>query len=397
MATDTFLNTVGDGDVTNPLSYDTLAVPTPSDDLVLSASPTNNATTGATQPCNNLTDSSGTLTNPINGAQITVGQTATGIKFNSGQLVGVGQLLASGCIFNADPSASVTGEGNVFSATLAGTITSAVDVTFVAAGVTWTGPMNVTGAVAFTGSATIGFSGGGTLAIQTLPAGVMTISGTAMSLILTGVTVRGTDIWTTVASITGEGNTYLPAAYSITFSDSGTFTGGTYTGAMDCAGDITFGTVTFTGGGSLAPTDNIPATVTISGTAMAVSTNVSSPDAQYVLASQGGTLTLPAVQYVASPATGGPATFGVGGTGSVGTLTLTGAGNVLSTTTPFGIGGNSITGTWQRAANVASDVLMKPHVKIGDLFGPVGNQQTGTYAGSGGGGNVFGGGIGIGV
>lgn len=128
---------------------------------------------------------------------------------------------------------------------------------------------------------------------------------------------------------------------------------------------------------------NTGAAITISGTSTALVNGGSiiaapQPDDQYVLAGHGspGTLTLPGVTFVASPATGGPATYGVGGTGSIGTLTLTSAGNVLSTAAAFGIGGSSVTGTYV--------VVAASNVKSGVTFG-AGGSQTGTLASGGGG------------
>lgn len=116
-----------------------------------------------------------------------------------------------------------------------------------------------------------------------------------------------------------------------------------------------------------------------------------------------GTATIPGVTFVASPATGGPATYGVGGTGSIGTLTLTAAANVIHGSGVFGVGGTSITPNYFAPATNAvdstttfgvgnattggniSNVLATNVVKIGTAYG-IGGAKTGIYTGGGGGG-----------
>jgi hypothetical protein len=78
-----------------------------------------------------------------------------------------------------------------------------------------------------------------------------------------------------------------------------------------------------------------------------------------------GSLTLPTAGYVLTSAWGGPATYGVGGTGSTPTATLTAAGNVWHTASAFGAAGSSVTPskvgssiTNLTAANLASGVTV---------------------------------------
>jgi hypothetical protein len=68
-------------------------------------------------------------------------------------------------------------------------------------------------------------------------------------------------------------------------------------------------------------------------------------DYTYAGVSQTASLTLPGVGYVLTTAWGGPATYGVAGTGSTPTATLTAGANVVHTASTFGAGGTSITPT----------------------------------------------------
>lgn len=93
MATDTFQALV-DTDYSSFLNYDTLSVPTSTDDMVCGAI----GTTGSVS-CANLSGSS-----EIQGGTITVNGTASGIVVNGGSVIGAtGTLVATSCTFDTDP------------------------------------------------------------------------------------------------------------------------------------------------------------------------------------------------------------------------------------------------------------------------------------------------------
>lgn len=110
-----FDNTAADGDYGNFLNWSELSVPDQTTDAALAAI----GTTGSFA-VKDLTDTSGTGANYIQGGTITCHGIATGIQVNGGQLIGANAgspiLLASACIFNSDPGSAnyITSNGTQF-------------------------------------------------------------------------------------------------------------------------------------------------------------------------------------------------------------------------------------------------------------------------------------------
>lgn len=405
MPTYTFNNTTADGAYDNALNWDSLALPDLTIDVVLAA-----IGTSGNVSCLNLTDSSGIGANYIGGGAITCYGTATHIQVNGGQLLGgtSSTLNAAACIFTTDPGA----------ANYSTTGATQVNANIALSG-SWTGDGNeVWGAVTITGGNLIAASMSGSAA--TIFSTNVICSNIQMenAVFNSGITQTGGGVNLTIGSL---GGSCVVAWNSVTSLGVAGVTGTCidYIYFQNGNTQIVFSLLGAPGNNlvlTLAAypaaqfvqvghtTNTVPGTLTLPAVAQVLTTGGS-----WGVAGNGstGTATIPGVTFVASPATGGPATYGVGGTGSIGTLTLTAANNVIHGSGAFGIGGSSITPNWYRPGGASTDAAAAVNVDSLVTFGAgnavpgtdiaqalatsvvksgtaYGNGQTGTYGGGGG-------------
>lgn len=272
------------------------------------------------------------------------------------------------------------------------------------------------------------FSGTGANYIGGSATNDLQIKGTATGIVTNGGVMNGytgsvfkpvTAVGCTFGSASGQGDingsggcTYNAAITANITDDAGNFAGINFTGAtINLTNPASFdatGATAFSGNvainvdpGSVAGPSTFPH-ANFSGILTAPSASQCSIAALVLDGTAPAYVDVPTLatmttQMVVPSSVTDLAIYQAGGSGTKITgVTVPVIAEVLSGNT-YGFTGTALNGDWQRPANVASDVLMKPHVKSGDLFGPVGNQQEGTFAGSGGGGNIFNTGIGIGI
>lgn len=337
---DTFQNLTSDGDVTNFLNYDTLQIPTPTDNLILAAIPTNNTTTGAPLPCLNMTDSSGNFANPIAGASFQLYGTATGIEIDSGGIaVTANGAILSGCKlvgasviqYGAGSTQTINCVGVIINADQGGTIGS--------------GGFNCTGTCQFNSGFTGKVTDDGSAVW-----GAVTISGTVAAPAMTGENATTFSATVTCPSIN------MPNATFGAISQTGAGVN-LIVGTLNSA--VTWTSVTSIGSIGM----NCVASVSQSGNTVF-----------YVLTGSGGTVSL----SLPVAATADQLIFGQTVNGISGDQHVAAADLVISPT-PTG----TTTGTYELPNNVASNTLAEPLIKKDATFGPRGS-FTGTLASGGG-------------
>jgi hypothetical protein len=284
---------------------------------------------------------------------------------------------------------------------------------------------------------------------QTPPSGACLLGCTATqkAIVSNGTMPVATDVRHGTAVGYGSGSAYIPTAANTLYGVNVDATTGTYcppaligsqptasgnaaqvlsTAEFGPVGSYTQGTATFansnyvlssvpaygpggTGGGALFTVTNLIAANLASGVSVGGSSSqavgpgtfthtadytliAGVVDASYVLTGHSnysggaaGSLTLPGAGYVLTSTWGGPATFGVSGTGSTPTATLTAGSNVYSTASAFGAGGNSITpSATTAAAQLSTDTAVVTAAKGGittatTILGVTGTLDLTTY------------------